>query len=207
MKKRYIYHLFTVFVLIVFASLSAVPVFASEPTCSSCHASMANEPMKLHGSPPADLLLALNTPCYNYGRVMEEWYYVEELFVTIEKHLVELEEARFHVEPMYEELVASRDYYREIKQQPIVSLAEFVQKSGKLRFDLGKVYRVAKEKRIDQHNRTVFGVMVIFTLFILFLIISGWRVASGSGVIIPTKTKLGYDDLKEQEAKEKETTE
>jgi len=157
---------------------------------------MAEEPMRLPDSPPADLLLGLTNPCFQYGRVLEEWYYVEELFVTTEHHLVELKDARYYVKPLYEQLAAFRDLYRETIKEPVVSLADFKQKTGKLRLDVGKIYRDVKSKRIEQRNRTVFGVIVLGTIFILFLIVTGWRIASGSGVVHPPKTKLGYDELK-----------
>jgi len=215
MRKRYILRVFSLLVLAAVVLSGATTSFAAGPKCSGCHPSMAKEPMQLPETPPADLLLAMTTPCFNYAKVLEDYYYVEELFVTIEHHLADLEEDRYHVEPLYENLVSSRDYYREVKKQPVISLDEFILKTGKLRFELGKVYRLAKEKRIDQMNRNIFGVFVLATLFILYLIIAGWRTASGSGVVHPPKTKLGFDDLQEQgleavldqEAKEKETTE
>ncbi|MFC1556875.1 hypothetical protein ACFL5L_02695, partial [candidate division KSB1 bacterium] len=177
------------------------------PQCSSCHASMAHEPLILAESPPADLILAQTTPCFQYGRVLEEWYYVEELFVTIEHHLTELEEDRYHVEPFIEELTGSRDFYREVKNKPVVSLANFVLDMGKLRFDVGKVYRPVKERRIDQKNRDMLGVFILGTIVLLFFVVTGWRIASGNGIVNPTLTKLGYEALKEKEAKEKEISE
>ena len=152
--------------------------------------------MRLPDSPPADLLLGLTNPCFQYGRVLEEWYYVEELFVTTEHHLVELKDARCYVKPLYEQIAAFRDLYRETIKEPVVSLADFKQKTGKLRLDVGKIYRESKIRRIEQRNRTVFGFIVLGTIFILFLIVTGWRIASGSGVVHPAKTKLGYDELK-----------
>lgn len=205
MKK--LYKLFTLFLLVSTAVLGLVSDCLSQSTCSGCHPSMAEKPVMLPDSPPADLLLGLTTPCFQYGRVLEEWYYVEELFVTTEHHLVELEDARYYVKPLYEQLAASRELYRETIKESVVSLADFKQKTGKLRFDVGKIYRDAKTKRIEQRNRTVFGVIVLGTIFILFLLITGWRVTSGSGVVHPVKTKLGYDELKRLEAKEKETSE
>lgn len=175
--------------------------------CGDCHTSMAEKSFKLPDSPPADLLLGLTTPCFDYGGVLEEWYYVEELFVTTEHHLVKLEEDRYHVEPFYEELVASRDYLREVVKEPVVSLADFKQKTGKLRFDVGKIYRDVKARRIEQRSRNVLGAIILGTIFMLFLIVTGWRVISGQGVVHPAKTKLGYDELKQQEAKEKEAVE
>ncbi|MCP4724049.1 MAG: hypothetical protein GY863_03385 [bacterium] len=179
------------------------PAFCQE-NCSSCHASMVDNPIKLPDSPPADLLLALSTPCFDYGKVLEEWYSVEELFVTTERHLTALEHDRFHIENFFEELVASREYLNEAVKQPLVSLTDFRQKTGKLRFDIGKVYREAKIRRIEQRDRDVFGYVILGTLFLLFLIVSGWRVASGSGEVNPVKTKLGYDELKQLEAQGKE---
>jgi len=179
----------------------------SQQTCSGCHPSMAEQPVRLPDSPPADVLLGLSDPCFQYGNVLGEWYYVEELFVTTERHLAELEEARYHVEPLYRQLVASRELYRETVKEPLVSLADFRLKTGKLRYDVGKIYREAKTKRIEQRNRTVFGVIILGTFFMLFLIVTGWRLASGTGVVNPTRTKLGYDALKQAEAKEKEAAE
>jgi hypothetical protein len=165
---------------------------------------MVENPVKLPDSPPADILLALSSPCFDYGKVLEEWYSVEELLVTTERHLVALEEDRYHVENFFEELVASREYLNESVKQPLVSLTDFRLKTGKLRFDLGKIYREAKARRIEQRDRDVFGFMIIGTLFLVFLIVSGWRVASGPGIVNPTKTKIGYDELKALEAQGKE---
>ena len=178
---------------------------SASQSCSGCHPSM--KPYTLPDSPPADLLLALTTPCFQYGRLLQEWYYVEELFVTTEHHIEILEGERYHVEPLRSQLVASREFYNESIKEPVTSLAGFQQITGKLRFDVGKVYRDAKAKRIEYKSRSVFGFILIGTIFILFLIITGWRVAAGSGEVHPTKTKLGYDDLKEREAKEKEIAE
>lgn len=197
MRKKNIFHLYAVLLLTAILMLGVNTAFAG-PQCSGCHPSMADNPMKLPKAAPADLLLALQTPCFNYARVLEEYYYIEELFVTIEHHLVDLEHDRYHMEPQFIELETSRDLYREVKKMPITSLEAFVQQTGKLRFDVGKVYRVAKEKRIDQHNRNVFGIMILGFFFVLFLIVSGWRVASGRGVVHKPRTTLGYDDLMEQ---------
>ncbi|MFC1477582.1 hypothetical protein ACFL6L_03840 [candidate division KSB1 bacterium] len=205
MRKAYMYT--TIFLILFTLMTVSIPVSAQAPKCGGCHADMVKNPIALPEAPPADLLLALNTPCFNWGKVLEEWYYVEELFVTIEHHLIELHDARFHVEPWYEELEASRDYFRTVQQEPIVSLADFRTKTGKLRYDVGKVYRTVKEKRIEQQNRTVFGIILLIILFTLILVVTGWRIASGTGVVYKPKTKLGFDDLKEQEAKEKEEAE
>ncbi len=195
----------TIMILVVTAALLSCGSSAfCQENCSSCHASMADTPMMLPDSPPADLLLALSTPCFDYGKVLEEWYSVEELLVTTEKHLIALEHDRFHLHHYFDELVSSREYLNESLKQPLVSLADFRMKTGKLRFDIGKVYREAKIRRIEQRDRDVFGFVVIGTLFILFLIVTGWRVTSGPGVVNPAKTKLGYDELKQLEAQGKE---
>ncbi|MFC1734337.1 hypothetical protein ACFL6I_28875, partial [candidate division KSB1 bacterium] len=127
--------------------------------------------------------------------------------ISKEHHLTELEEDRYHVEPFIEELTGSRDFYREVKNKPVVSLANFVLDMGKLRFDVGKVYRPVKERRIDQKNRDMLGVFILGTIVLLFFVVTGWRIASGNGIVNPTLTKLGYEALKEKEAKEKEISE
>ncbi len=202
-----IHRLLTIFLFTGIITFGSTFDSLSQQSCSGCHPSMAEESFKLPDSPPADLLLGLTTPCFDYGGLLEEWYYVEELFVTTEHHLVELEEARYHVEPFYEQLLASREYLREVVKEPVISLVDFKQKTGKLRFDVGKIYRDVKTKRIEQRSRNVLGAIILGTIFILFLIVTGWRVISGSGVVHPTKTKLGYDELKQLEAKEKEAAE
>ena len=204
---KYVRKLFTIFLLTGIITFGSTFDSLSQQKCGDCHFSMRKKSFKLPDLPPADLLLGLTTPCFDYGGILEEWYYVEELFVTTEHNLVELKENRYHVEPFYEQLLASRDYLREVVKEPVISLADFKQKTGKLRFDVGKIYRDVKTKRIEQRSRNVLGFIILGTIFILFLIVTGWRVASGSGVIHPSKTKLGYDELKQMEAKEKEAVE
>jgi hypothetical protein len=181
-----------------------LPDSLAAQSCSSCHAAMAETPVTLPDNPPADVLAALSTPCAQYGRILEEWYYIEELFVTTEHHLLALHEDRYHVEPLAQQLVDSRALYRAAMQKPIRSLAEFQQITGKLRFDVGKVYREAKAHRQEQGGRFVFGIILIGTLGILFLMVTGWRVASGSGIVHPTETTLGYDALQQQAAEQPE---
>ncbi len=193
----------SVLALAVILLLISTSVFASDPQCSGCHASMADTPKMLPETPPADLIEALMTPCYNYGRVLEEYYSVDELFVTIEHHIEALEADRYHVHPLLEELEPSRNYFRVIKNEPLVSLTDFRMKSGKLRFDLGKTYRIVKEHRIDQRSRDVLGFFMLGTIFLLILVVTGWRVSSGSGLVHSRKTNLGYDDVMEQGGIEK----
>ncbi len=203
-KISYIFAFFTAMLLVMSITSGEC---AAEPQCSGCHISMAANPIKLPDSPPANLISALQMPCKQYSRVLEEWYYVEELFVTTEHHLEVLEHDRFHLESLKEQLVSSRDLLRATIKQPVVSLADFQQKTGKLRFDVGRIYRDAKAKTIEQRDRDVFGIVLICTLLMLFIIVTGWRVSSGSGIVHPTKTKLGYDDYMEQLANEKEAAE
>lgn len=202
------YHkIYDIILLVCVTIFAAHGASADEPRCSACHASMMDEPMMLPDSPPADILRGFTSPCFHYASVLEEWYSVEELFATIEHHLFILEEDRYHVEPLYEQMVDSRNFYREMLNAPVISLADFKIKTGKLRFDLGKIYRTVKEKRVEQRSRDLFGIIVLGTLFLMFIFVTGWRIAAGKGVVHPRETTLGYDTLQEQaEAKEKEVS-
>ncbi|MFC1554725.1 hypothetical protein ACFL7D_08840 [candidate division KSB1 bacterium] len=203
-------NLFRIFTLFILSGIISTCFFSygiCGQNCSGCHPAFSDEPFYLPDTPPGDLISGQSTPCFDLSKIYEEWYYVEELFVTIEQHLVNLEEDRYHVVEIFDELKGSRDLYRETIKEPVVSLDNFILKSGKLRFDVGKVYREVKTHKIEQRDRDIFGIVVLSTLFVLFIIITGWRVASGNGEVNPRRTTLGYDELMEQEAKEKEAAE
>ncbi len=180
--------LFTI-VCLLCVPLLTVPVFGQvyQQSCSSCHASMAEKPFQLKGTAPADLMNALSTPCYDYGKVLEEWYYVQELFVASEALVHYLEGKRLHATAQLKSLRTARDKYRILISKPVTSLASFKAETGALRYEVGKVYRELKASRIGMNAKNVYGVLVLATFVLLFLIVTGWDKSSGHGVVNPSR--------------------
>ena len=184
------------------AMLTLFPNGADAARCSDCHPAMLEKPFYLQGDPPLDIMSAFYSPCFDYNRVLEEWFYTESLFNTIEMHFEDLVRARVDIEDFEHNLQTYRDLYRQFKSLPVESADGFKRRAGGFRYQMGKTYSEVRAAGLELNGRTVFGVMMLATIFLIILFVAGWRIASGPAEVHPDRSneEISSDDIKEEEA-------
>jgi hypothetical protein len=168
--------------------VSALSVFGGN--CSDCHPALLDKPFQLTGNPPLSVMSSFASPCNDYNRTLEEWYYTESFFNTIEGYFVELEKGRVEISDFQKSLALARDQYRRFLSKPVTSLAEFKKRASGLRYEMGKTYQEVKVQQTGLYSRNVFGIIIIATLFIFIALTIAWKIVSGPAEVHPPHPEI-----------------
>jgi hypothetical protein len=169
--------------------------------CSDCHPSILKEPFRVKPLPVIDPMSIFYSPCNDYNKVMEEYYNTRSFFTTIEINYEYLEAKRVEVADFRRNMSQIRAAFREFEASPVISSADFKRRAGGLRYEMGKTYSEIRLFKIDLAGRNVFGVIVVGTLFIMLMLIIGWRIASGPAEVHPPHPEIVKGHKPEAEVK------
>lgn len=184
MGKKHISKFCTLFI-VVLLTMGFFSPEAYSANCSDCHPAMLEEPFYLTFEPVVDVMSVFYSPCGDYNKVLEEWYYTESFFTTMESHFDYLHAKRVELEDFRHNLQKVRDLYRDFTVQPVTSLADFKRRAGGLRYEMGKTYSEVRHASLGISDRNVFGIIILFTLFLLIMFITGWKIAAGPAEVHP----------------------
>jgi hypothetical protein len=126
--------------------------------------------------------------------MIEEWYYLESFFNTIESHFAELEEGRVEVTDFQKNLALARDLYRQFLLEPVISFADFKKRASGLRYEMGKTYQEVKAQQTGLYSRNVFGIIVIGTLFIFTALTIAWKISAGPAEVHPPHPEINHSN-------------